>query len=236
MDKRFLGAPYFLVQDTAVNSIYAAGWGVLADLSSKFDASMAEHCRKRQAFAQEAIVQHMWDAKLGRFVSLYKDGKKCTQPLTTEVVQSLFPLLLGDALPPGIADKIIDQQLLNPDKFWTPFPLPTVSKSEPAYAPVFRERLMWRGPSWGFTNWFVMEGLMRCNREDVARQLLDRWVAAYQKSGIYEHWNPETAEPYGSFGLGMSTLITDWICKLGLSDCSSTAHIETADLLEPKVE
>lgn len=31
---------YFIVQDVGVNSVYAAGWGVLADLASLFDANV----------------------------------------------------------------------------------------------------------------------------------------------------------------------------------------------------
>jgi hypothetical protein len=46
--------------------------------------------------------------------------------------------------------------------------------------------------------------------------MLDKWIALVAQSGIYEHYNPLTGEPYGSEGLGMSTLICDWIYRYDL--------------------
>jgi len=77
---------------------------------------------------------------------------------------------------------------------------------------------MWRGPVWGFTNWFVMEGLAVHGRLDVQRAIFDKWLALVDKSGIWEHYNPLTGEPYGAIGVGMSTLICDYIYKYGLAD------------------
>jgi hypothetical protein len=75
---------------------------------------------------------------------------------------------------------------------------------------------MWRGPVWGFTNWFVMEGLGLHDRKDVQEAILTKWIALVDKSGIWEHYNPLTGEPYGAEGLGMSTLVCDWIYRFGL--------------------
>jgi len=65
-------------------------------------------------------------------------------------------------------------------------------------------------------NWMVMEGLNRHGHFDVAHQLMDRWIALYQKSQVYEQYNPITGAPYGPEGLGMSSLIVDWIYRFGL--------------------
>lgn len=72
--------------------------------------------------------------------------------------------------------------------------------------------------------------------------MLDRWIALVEKSGIWEmyvvcvrvclcapctapltsrwarcttRYNPLTGAPYGAVGLGMSTLIVDWLYRLG---------------------
>lgn len=42
-----------------------------------------------------------------------------------------------------------------------------------------------------------MEGLHRQGRDDMVDHVLDGWVALVQKSGIYEHYNVLTGEPYG---------------------------------------
>ena len=46
-------------------------------------------------------------------------------------------------------------------------------------------------------------------------RILTSWVSLVDKSGIYEHYNPLTGEAYGAVGLGMSTLVCDWIYKYG---------------------
>lgn len=86
-----------------------------------------------------------------------------------EGVQSLFPLLLS-GLPGHMVESIVTTQLTNASKFWTPFPVPSVSKDAPQFTPVFTIDLMWRGPTWGFPNWFVMEGLTKHGYTAVAGQ------------------------------------------------------------------
>jgi hypothetical protein len=74
---------------------------------------------------------------------------------------------------------------------------------------------MWRGPVWGFTNWFLLDALGDRGESELQEEILTSWVRLAAKSGIYEHYNPITGEPYGAVGLGMSTLVCDWIVKFG---------------------
>jgi hypothetical protein len=50
--------------------------------------------------------------------------------------------------------------------------------------------------------------------------LLDRWIALYQSAGIWEQYNSLDATPYGVEGLGMSTLIVDWLTRRARFDPS----------------
>lgn len=75
---------------------------------------------------------------------------------------------------------------------------------------------MWRGPTWPMINWLTMEALGRHNQTQVQKTLLSRWIALYQKSGVWEHYNPLTGEHYGVEGLGMSTLLVDWLYRFGI--------------------
>ena len=88
--------------------------------------------------------------------------------------------------------------------------------NDPQFCATFDADLMWRGPVWGFTNWFVLTGLRLHGQDALAREIFDKWLALVQKSGIWEHYNPLDGAPYGTEGLGMSTLICDWIYKYGL--------------------
>jgi len=125
----------------------------------------------------------------------------------------LFPLLLVD-LPPDRLETLA-QQFSDPQKFSTPYVVPTVARDDAQFWPTFPVDLMWRGPVWGFTNWFVLEGLLLHKLDSQAGELVDKWVSLVQKSGIWEHYNPLDGSPYGAEGLGMSTLIVDAMIRLG---------------------
>lgn len=208
---------YFIVQDVGINSVYASGWGVLSDLAANFDKNLSAYCKQHQINAENAIISKLWSSQLNRFISTYTDRDGHTQVVDYEVVQSLFPLLL-QSISPAMVNTIVTTQLTNASKFWLSYPVPSVSASDARFNPVFVEAndLMWRGPTWPILNWFVMEGLSKKQIYNTTmNELLDRWISLYEKSGVWEQYNPETGVNYGVEGLGMSTLIVDWLYRLG---------------------
>jgi len=205
---------YFIVQDVGVNAIYAAGWGVLGDMASLYDTQLAQYCYNAQEQVVSSLLSQCWDTDLNRFISYYHDVNGIRQPIYTETVQSLFPLLIP-TLPLDIVDTIVTSQVTNTSKFWLEFPIPSVPKDAPQYEPVFTVDLMWRGPTWPILNWFVMEGLDIHGYTTERDTLMDRWIALYELSGVWEQYNPETGASYGVEGLGMSSLIVDWLYRLG---------------------
>jgi len=148
---------WFRVQDIAVNCVYASGWGILGDLAATFDPALAEECYTNQKAAEQAIIQHMYDPQTKLFTHLWhaKDGSQQRHPVKT--IQTLFPLLL-DSIPSEAVDEIV-RLLGDENEFGTQYMVPTVAKSEKEYNPVANTLLLWRGPVWGFTNWFIMYGL-----------------------------------------------------------------------------
>ena len=72
------------------------------------------------------------------------------------------------------------------------YPIPSVSRSDPAYNPVFTIDLMWRGPSWAAPNYFILEGLRNSNQTELFKEIGKKWVNEALKNGIWEMWNPET--------------------------------------------
>jgi len=167
--------------------------------------------------AENAIITKLWSKDLSRFVSSYIGRNGDTQIVDYEVVQSLFPLLL-ESIPSDMVNSIVQTQLTNTSKFWLSYPVPSVSASDARFNPVFETAndLMWRGPTWPILNWFIMEGLSSKGAfNSTIEALMDRWIALYEKVGVWEQYNPETGENYGVEGLGMSTLIVDWLYRLG---------------------
>lgn len=204
---------WFKVQDVAVNCVYASGWGVLGDLASKYNTTIAAECYANQKHSEAGIIDTLFSESNGHFVTGYKNSRNVQSFYGVKTVQILFPLLLDNISSEQVSS--IVNYLKNENEFWTAYPVPSVSKAEAEYNPVQNTDLLWRGPTWGFTNWFVMEGLQKQGETAVLNEIMDRWISMVRKGGIYEMYNPETSVGYGAEGLGMSTLIVDWMKRLG---------------------
>jgi hypothetical protein len=207
---KILAKGWFNFEDVGVNSVYAAGWSILGDLAQEFDGELAKLCYTQGQKFEQAIIKKCWDPAVGHFVSFYHHEDKEFKS-TIETIQSLFPLLLR-SLPQELLTAVV-KNLEDPEKFWLPYPVPSTAKSEETFNP-HQSRLLWRGPTWPCTTWFVMEGLLTHGRKDLAEKILDRWVEMYQKNGIWEYHNPLTGLGEGEEGLGMSTTIVDMLKRL----------------------
>jgi hypothetical protein len=205
---------WWVVKDIGVNSVYAAGWDVLGDLVLELgDVETAKFCHDQARITSRAIINKMWNKDLGHFQTMFIDRDGVEKYSVANTVQNLFPLLLRDL--PADKTAFLVSQIKDTRKFGAPFSIPTVAMDDPQFDPSFDADLMWRGPVWGFTNWFVLEGLGVHKQLDLQEAVLSKWVALAEKSGISEMYNPLTGEPYGPEGLGMSTLVCDWIYRYG---------------------
>ncbi len=202
---------WFNFEDVGLCSVYADGWGVLAALADEFDSELAARCRVQHRRYQQAVIRKCWDEERGQFVS-YFHQKGVETASRAETIQTLLPLLLDD-LPAPIQQKLV-AKVKDPAKFWLPYPVPTVAKSESAFNPN-RSMLLWRGPMWPATTWLVMEGLIKHGFKAEAAAILDKWSELYLQNGIWEYYNPLTGQGYGQPGLGMSTIIVDMLHRLG---------------------
>ena len=62
--------------------------------------------------------------------------------------------------------------LLDPKKFWTRYPVPTLAQDSTDYGPT----RYWSGRAWPPVNFHILRGLMRYGFFDAADQLLARWL------------------------------------------------------------
>jgi glycogen debranching enzyme len=153
---------------------------------------------------ERAIVHLCWDEASGTFFDRALPGHL---PLTVNTISSLFPLIL-ERLPRDKLDRLVEEHLLNEDRFWLPCPLPSVSRREAQFNPCGRW-LLWRGPTWMNTNWFLAQGLRKHGYSDVAAELASRSVELVERSGFREYYNPLTGKGMGQRDFGWSTLVTD---------------------------
>jgi len=135
------------------------------------------------------LLSHLYDPASGLFwpQRMTEQGHERVPALT---VASLLPLLTG-RLPEEVTEAVL-HRLLDPEIFWTPYPVPTVARSDPSYDP---DR-MWRGPVWVNVNYLLVDGLLRSGRQELARELCDRtleMVASFPD--VREYYHPETGKP-----------------------------------------
>jgi glycogen debranching enzyme len=200
----------FVLEDVLVNTIYAENQRVLASLCRRTgDARAADEMDRRAGQTIGALLGKCYDASTGLFYDLA--GLR-EEPLRVNTVSSLMPILLPD-LPTTVVDALAEH-LSDPSEYGAAFPVPSVALDEPSYlAPAPGSRLVWRGPSWMNTNWYIARGLRRHGRVAMARLIEDRSAALVERSGFREFYDPFTGEGFGAedfswTGLALNMLAT----------------------------
>jgi len=129
-----------------------------------------------------ALLEGMWDDDAGFFRS-----SGAGAPLPAETAVSLLPLLTG-RLPGRIVSRMLEA-LDDPDRFATPWAVPTVAARDADFS---AER-MWRGPVWVNINALVAEGLAVSGHAERSRELVEATLRLVQHAGgPHEYFNPLT--------------------------------------------
>jgi len=161
--------------------------------------------RTRAAHTTEGLVSKRYDAEAGLFFDLA--GRR-EERLRVNTVSSLLPLALPD-LPSKVAERIVGH-LTDEREYAAPFPVPSVAMNEPSYAPgIVGTKLVWRGPSWMNTNWYLARGLRRHGRAEIARHVEDRSGALVERDGFREYYNPTTGEGNGARDFSWTGVVVD---------------------------
>jgi len=200
----------FICEDVLVNTIYGENQRVLGELlDSVGDAAGAAAMRARAAHTTEGLVSKCYDAEAGLFFDLA--GRR-EERLHVNTVSSLLPLALPD-LPAKIAERIVGH-VTDEREYAAPFPVPSVAMNEPSYAPgVVGIKLVWRGPTWMNTNWYLARGLRRHGRPDLARHVEDRSAALVERDGFREYYHPATGEGNGATDFSWTGLVLDMLAN-----------------------
>ncbi len=120
---------WFEVKDVGINSVYAAGWGVLMRLANAInDTATAQLCAKEADISSSAIVSKMFDSSIGGFRSLFVDWDGQEKVSNANVVQNLLPLLLP-SLPQHAIDAMIAEVCRCCTPLSPPLLLPALSAS-----------------------------------------------------------------------------------------------------------
>lgn len=201
----------FVVEDVMVNTIYAENLRVLADLVERTgDQEASRMYRGRAERTVAALIAKCWQEDTGLFFDLAGREERL---LTTNTITSLFPLLLSD-LPASMIERLV-AHLTDPAEYAANYPVPSVARNEPSYRPgTVGGNLVWRGPTWMNSNWYLVRGLLRHGRHAMARHITERSVEMVLREGFREYHNPETGEGNGAEDFGWSTIILDMVASV----------------------
>ncbi|HWT32847.1 MAG TPA: hypothetical protein VN107_03725 [Microbacterium sp.] len=161
------------------------------------DADPAFH--RDRAARTFALLEQMWDAGRSAFLA-----RAAGEPVASDAITGLMPLLTGMLPPETIAALVA--AIDDPQRYATPWGLPTVAASDPDFSPT----RMWRGPVWINTNVLVAEGLEASGHPERARDLRERTVAlVIHGGGPHEYFNPLTGDkaPTATTAFGWSAAL-----------------------------
>lgn len=196
----------FVVEDVLVNTIYALSQAALSRLlAGAGDAGGARELADRAARTRAGLVEKCYDPGAGLFFDL---AGKHERMLRTNSVSSLLPLALPE-LPPEIAAALI-RHLEDPEEYAARYPVPSVARNEPAYCPgVVGRSMVFRGPSWMNTNWYLTRGLRAHGRPELADAITASSAELVEREGFREYYDPETGQGNGARDFSWTALVLE---------------------------
>jgi hypothetical protein len=159
------------------------------------------------------IVERLYDERRGVFRQVVRQGsRELRAPEQVLTWSALSPLALPD-LPEEIGRRLVEEHLLNPERFWLPVPPPSVSAADPRFSLHDRFLLVlrryWRGPTWINAAWLLWLGLVRLGYDEAAAEMARRLRRAVQAAGLREYYDPYTGRGMGAENFSWSSLIVE---------------------------
>jgi hypothetical protein len=186
----------------------------LAELAGK--QKLANQYRVISAQRKTRIREELWDEDDGFYYDRKKDKD---QPIAKSLwvgarmnVQSAgqwkipvrsvaaFTAMWAGVATESQANAMVTRYLTNPREFWSPYPVPALSKSEIGYSTKVQPGDMgcsWRANTWIPANYMIYHGLKWYGYEGIASSLARRTVELIEKAGNREYYNSETGEGMG---------------------------------------
>jgi len=195
----------FLVKDVSFNVIYILNLLSLANLCDLLDQKeKGRTYRSRANIAKIALEEKCWDDETKFFYSIHSLKDTFLPEIT---VSGLFPTCLD--INQKKLDALVKDHLLNEDEFWLPYPIPSVAKSSLHFKAEGSSMVLWRGPTWFNTNWYIVKGLQKHGFNESASEIIQKMREMVEISGFREQYNPFTAKGHGAKNFSFSTLLVD---------------------------
>ena len=209
--KKMIAMNHFVVADVMVNTIYIENLRVLAQLFLQLDdKGKAKLFSDRATLARKSLDDLCWDEVDGLYYDV--NGKE-NRKIKVNTFTSLMPIFLDD-LDQQKFDRLL-RHVLDPAEYWATYPIPSVAMNHPSFRPdTVGGNLVWRGPVWICSNWYLARGLKRHGRIDLARKIAIQSIEMVRKSGVREYYNPSNAVGHGAPDFSWSTILLDLVIEV----------------------
>ncbi len=167
---------------------YAARSTVAGICRIRDDPAAGEWDVKAAAVAK-ALRKRLWDGKRGALYDRDRNGN------TVDILcHNTLRCMYWGSISPGMAERFVKEHLLNPDEFWTPFPLPSVSAADPAFRNAPENN--WSGQPEGLTYQRAILALERYGYHRIVTELGRKLIDAVDRNGcrFTQQYDPFTGE------------------------------------------
>ena len=149
-----------------------------------------EHWRKAAQEVARALKKHLWHEDQGACYDRDKHGN-----VIPVLVHNSLRCMYWGSFSQEMADRFVHQHLTNPQEFWTPLPLPSVSVSDPAFRNAPENN--WSGQCEGLTYQRAILALERYGYEPLVTALGHKLIDALIEGGYVftQQFDPFTGAP-----------------------------------------
>jgi len=194
------------VYDAGFNAFLQHLRTTILNVASELQKEPVDEIRHRLERAKTFMNEVMLDPEDTFYYSVIAGT---TEKIKIKTVNGLLPLIL-DFPDKRLYSDIVENYVLSESHFYTPCPLPSVSRSEPS----FESHNFWRGANWPPTTWSVIYGLKRHGYLEAASGILDRFLSKTTPNNLCnEYYDSFNGSPVGLSFQGWGTLFIDLILR-----------------------
>ncbi len=176
----------FPVEDPHVNMMLIFQMEALSKIAEKLGKKdAAKDWEEKSKKMVQTLIARCWDGE--RF--LYKKSGTEIHRQKAESVLHYTPMMLGERLPKDIRKTLVAN--FKTSALTTDFGIVT----ESIKSPFFDENTYTRGCIWPPLNLFIIEGLLACEEDELAKELAKRYVKTVEKNGFAERFAAFTGAP-----------------------------------------
>ena len=191
----------------------------------------AEKYREEANHLRDAMHEHMWDERNGFYYSvdfnllpiipakekyLHSGAPRHYDCLIQRIdVWTGFMTMWAGIATKEQAERMVRENLLREDLFWSPYGVRTLSPKEKMYRIVETANPSnWHGPIWGIANYMCFEGLVKYGYYEEATELAERTIRMLgqdieQNGAMHEFYDPETGEGLRTWGFQSWNLLAN---------------------------